>query len=427
MNRTHSDQIARYVTDLQALKNDDRLRGLKPRAGIDFASNDYLALASAPRMRKAVSAAIEAGTPIGAGGSRLLRGNCEEHESLEAEAARFFGTETALFFGGGYVANFAVLTTLPQRGDLIVLDSLVHASIHEGARAGRAEFRISTHNDPDSVENTVRDWRAKGGTGRVWIVAESLYSMDGDFAPLKDLIAIAERYDAFLMVDEAHATGVYGEQGRGLAAPYEGRENLLVVHTCGKALGAAGALVTASGVLRDFMMNRCRPFIFATAPSPLMAVAVREALSILQEEPERQQRLARLVAFTHREILVRGRSSSSNSQIVPYIVGDNARAMRLASRLQARGFDIRGIRPPTVPAGTARLRISLTLNVTEDDVSEMLDALVEETWGDCSESADRGDRHRYRNRKDGLFRRTRRSPGRELLEADPGRPRRRDR
>ncbi|XIA67482.1 8-amino-7-oxononanoate synthase [Bradyrhizobium sp. TZ2] len=382
MKSSRAAKVGDYVAALHALKEDDRLRGLKPRAGIDFASNDYLALASAPRMKKAVLAALETGTPIGAGGSRLLRGNCEEHEILEAEAARFFGAETALFFGSGYVANFAVLTTLPQRGDLLVLDSLVHASIHEGARAGRAEFRISAHNDPQSVKNIIRDWRAKGGTGRVWIVAESLYSMDGDFAPLEELVALADQYDAFLMVDEAHATGVYGEQGRGLTTPYEGRENLLVVHTCGKALGAAGALVTASGVLRDFMINRCRPFIFATAPSPLTAVAVREAILILQQEPERQQRLANLVAFTHREINVRGLRNTSGSQIVPYIVGDNSRAMRLASALQARGFDIRGIRPPTVPAGTARLRISLTLNVREDDVSDMLDALVEETWDD---------------------------------------------
>ncbi|VIO69927.1 8-amino-7-oxononanoate synthase [Bradyrhizobium ivorense] len=371
-----------YVAALEALNEDDRLRGLKPRKGTDFASNDYLALASAPRMKKALFTALDAGTPIGAGGSRLLRGNCEEHEALEADAARFFRAETALFFGGGYVANFAVLTTLPQRGDLLVLDALVHASLHEGARAGRAEFRISTHNNPQSIEDTIGDWRARGGKGRVWIVVESLYSMDGNFAPLRDLIAIAERHEAFLVVDEAHATGVYGEQGRGLTAPYEGRENLLVVHTCGKALGAAGALVTASGVLRDFMVNRCRPFIFATAPSPLIAVAVREAILILQEEPERQRRLIDLVDFAHRQLVVCGRASSSNSQIIPYVVGDNARAMRLASALQARGFDIRGIRPPTVPVGTARLRISLTLNVGQDDVSDMIDALVEETWGD---------------------------------------------
>ncbi|MBK3666329.1 8-amino-7-oxononanoate synthase [Bradyrhizobium diazoefficiens] len=370
--------VASYVSELRALKDDNRLRSLNPRAGFDFSSNDYLALASAPRMRTAIAAALDAGSPIGAGGSRLLRGNCAEHEILEYEAARFFRADAALFFDGGYVANFAVLTTLPQRGDLVVLDSLVHASTREGVRAGRAEFRESIHNESQSVEDTIRSWRALGGKGRVWIAVESLYSMDGDFAPLDELSAIADRLDAFLIVDEAHATGVYGEQGRGLTAPYEERENLVVVHTCGKALGAAGALVTATGVLRDFMVNRCRPFIFATAPSPLMAVAVREALSILQEEPDRQQRLTNLVDFANREIEARG-WRPSGSQIVPHIVGDNARAMALASALQSRGFDIRGIRPPTVPAGTARLRMSLTLNVSEGEVSALLDALAEET------------------------------------------------
>ena len=378
MNEIHADMTASYVAALRALKDDGRLRALKPRGGIDFVSNDYLALASAPRMRKAVASALAAGTPIGSGGSRLLRGNCEEHEKLEAEAARFFGTETALFFGGGYVANFALLTTLPQRGDLIVVDSLVHASIHEGVRAGRAAFCESLHNDPQSVADKIRDWRSNGGTGRVWIVVESIYSMDGDFAPLKELVAIADSHDAFLIVDEAHATGVFGEQGRGLTAPFDGRENLIVIHTCGKALGAVGAIVVLPRVLRDFMVNRCRPLIFATAPSPLMAVAVQEGLSILQQEPDRQQCLAGLVAFTHRELATRGARSPSHSQIVPYIVGDNARAMALAHAMQTRGFDIRGIRPPTVPPGTARLRISLTLNVGEDDVRAMLDALFEE-------------------------------------------------
>jgi 8-amino-7-oxononanoate synthase len=371
-----------YVAALDALKNDDRLRSLKPRAGLDFSSNDYLALASCPRMRKAISAAVESGTPIGAGGSRLLRGNCAEHESLEAEAAGFFGAEAAIFFASGYTANFAVLTTLPQRGDLLVLDQLVHASIHEGARAGRAEFRFSAHNDANAIEDVIRTWRSQGGTGRIWIVVESLYSMDGDFAPLDALNAIADRHDAFLMVDEAHATGVFGRGGRGLTAAYEGQENLIAIHTCGKALGAAGALITTTKVLRDFIVNRCRPFIFSTAPSPLMAVAVQEALSILRDEPERQQRLKGLIDFAHRKIGADEGWRLSGSQIMPFMVGDNARAMALAAALQARGFDVRGIRPPTVPSGTARLRISLTNNVDESDVRAMLDALVEETSGD---------------------------------------------
>jgi 8-amino-7-oxononanoate synthase len=368
-----------YVAALDALKQDDRLRSLTPRAGIDFSSNDYLALASYPRMRRAISAAVEAGTPVGAGGSRLLRGNCAEHESLEAEAARFFGAEAAIFFASGYTANFAVLTTLPQRGDLLVLDQLVHASIYEGARAGRAEFRFSAHNDASSIEDVIRTWRSQGGTGRIWIVVESLYSMDGDFAPLDALVAIADRHDAFLMVDEAHATGVFGPSGRGLTAAYEGRENLIAIHTCGKALGAAGALVMTTKLLRDFIVNRCRPFIFSTAPSPLIAVAVEAALSILRDEPEHQQRLAGLIDFAHREIGARQGWQLAGSQILPFIVGDNARAMRLAAALQARGFDIRGIRPPTVPSGTARLRISLTNNVDESDVRAMLAALAEET------------------------------------------------
>jgi 8-amino-7-oxononanoate synthase len=373
------NKASHYVAALNALKDDDRLRSLTPRAGIDFSSNDYLALAGCQRMRKAVAAAVEAGTPIGAGGSRLLRGNCAEHESLEAEAARFFGSEATVFFASGYTANFAVLTTLPQRGDLLVLDALVHASIHEGARAGRAEFRLSAHNDANSVDEVIRSWRSQGGTGRIWIVAESLYSMDGDFAPLEALAAIADRHDAFLMVDEAHATGVFGPNGRGLTAAYEGRENLIAIHTCGKALGAAGALVTTTKLLRDFIVNRCRPFIFSTAPSPLMAVAVEAALSILRDEPERQQRLANLIDFAHREIGARQGWRLSGSQIMPFIVGDNARTMALAAALQARGFDIRGIRPPTVPSGTARLRISLTNNVDQRDVRGMLAALAEET------------------------------------------------
>ncbi|MET3913146.1 8-amino-7-oxononanoate synthase [Bradyrhizobium sp. S3.3.6] len=366
---------------LDALKEDDRLRGIMPRIGTDFSPSDYLALASAPRMKTAILTALEAGTPIGAGGSRLLRDNYEEHECFEAEAARFFGAQTALFFGGGYFASFPVLTRLPQRHNLLVLESLVHANTHEGARPSRAAFRICAHKDPQAIESGIRDWRAAGGAGQVWIVVESLYSMDGDFAPLKDLLAIEDRHDVFLVVDEADATGVCGEQGRGLTAPYEGREILLVVHTCGEALGAAGALVTASGMLRDFIINRCRLLVFATAPSPLMAVAARETLLILQEEPERQQRLAKLVAFTHWEIVARGERSPSNSLILPYIVGENASALRRAPALQARGFDIRGIIPPTVPSGTVCLRISSTLNVGEEEVRAMLDALAEETRG----------------------------------------------
>ncbi|MER8779303.1 8-amino-7-oxononanoate synthase [Mesorhizobium sp. M0977] len=370
--------LDRYETSLNGLARKNRLRALSPRAGLDFASNDYLGLAASPRLAKAVAAALAAGTPVGATGSRLLRGNTPEHETLEAEAARFFGAERALFFSGGYVANFAVLTTLPQKGDLVVLDALIHASAHEGARAGRAAVAEVPHNDIGGFEDAILTWRRSGGTGRPWIVVESLYSMDGDRAPLADLAALADRHHAFLLIDEAHATGVYGPDGRGLAHDLEGRDNVVVLHTCGKALGASGALVTGSTVLCDYLINRCRPFIYATAPSPLMAVAATEALAVLHDEPERRERLAALVAFAGRELKACCGVAPSGSQILPVIVGDNARAMALASALQARGFDVRGIRPPTVPEGTARLRISLTLNVEQADVAAMITALAEE-------------------------------------------------
>lgn len=368
-----------YRVQLQGLVAQCRLRTLEPRSGLDFASNDYLGLATSKRLAGAVVAALERGTSIGAGGSRLLRGNAPEHEELEAAAATFFHSERSLYFGGGYIANYAVLSTLPQQGDLIVLDALAHASANEGTRAGRAEVTRALHNDVGAFEAEILKWRARGGRGRVWIAVESLYSMDGDCAPLGDLMALTDRHDGMIYVDEAHATGVYGPGGRGLAASLEGRDNVLVLHTCGKALGGSGGLVSGPRVLCDFLINRCRPFIYATAPSPLMAVAALESLRILQEEPERRQRLASLVALTREAAGSQG-IPFSGSQIVPVIVGGDANAIALASALRARGFDVRAVRPPSVPEGTARLRISITLNVNHEDIAGLFEALASEPW-----------------------------------------------
>jgi len=367
--------LARYDATLQGLARKDRLRTLSPRTGLDFSSNDYLGLAASRRLGDAVAAAIAQGTPVGATGSRLLRGNAPEHEALEADAAVFFGAERALFFGSGYIANFALLTALPQKGDLLILDELAHASMHEGARAGRAEFKLAAHNDVDAFEDAITRWRAEGGTGRVWIVVESLYSMDGDRAPMESLVALADRHEAFIVVDEAHATGVWGPEGCGLAAAFEGRDNIIALHTCGKALGASGALVTGPGLLCNYLVNRCRPFIYSTAPSPLMAVAAREAIAMLSDEPQRRVQLQERVAFAGRQLAEHCGVAPSGSQIQPFVIGDNRRTMAVAAALQARGFDIRGIRPPTVPEGTSRLRISLTLNVTHADITALGHAL----------------------------------------------------
>jgi 8-amino-7-oxononanoate synthase len=365
-----------YETYLHGLERKDRLRELTQAQGIDFTSNDYLAFSGHPRLKATVRIALEEGVPVGAGGSRLLRGNHPEHEALEEEAARFFQAKSALFFGSGYLANFALLSTLPQKIDLIVYDELIHASAHDGMRAGRAHVVAAKHNEVSSFEQAIRDWRTGGGKGRVWIAVESLYSMDGDQAPLEELTALANRHDAFLLIDEAHATGVYGPQGRGLAADLEGQENVICLHTCGKALGVSGGIVTLSALLRAYLVNRARPFIYATAPSPLMTVAVREVLRILQEEPEHQKNLQSLIAFANDVFAKRLDMLASGSQILPIIIGDNARAVSLAQKLRQSGFDLRAIRPPTVPEGTARLRASITLQVNHEQVTGMFDTLA---------------------------------------------------
>lgn len=361
--------------DLRQLADRARLRRLQARDGRDFSSNDYLGLAHADRPRAAVAAALARGVAIGSGGSRLLRGNDPEHEALEAEAAAFFGSEAALFFSSGYVANAALLSTLPQRGDLVIHDALVHASAHEGMRLCRADHVAAPHNDAGAVDDAIAKWRRAGGAGRAWIAVESLYSMDGDRAPLADLAGVADRHEAMLLIDEAHATGVFGDRGRGLAAHLEGRENVITLRTCGKALGCEGALLCGPRTMRDFLVNRARGFIFSTAPSPLMASAVRESLHILADEPERRAALGALVAAAERLLAPCG-VAATGSQILPLVIGEDAPTMRVAAALQAAGFDVRGIRPPTVPPGTARLRISLTLNVSHEDVAALADTLT---------------------------------------------------
>jgi 8-amino-7-oxononanoate synthase len=363
---------------LDALARRGRYRVLAAPAGADFTSNDFLGLASSRELRDAARAALEREVPIGAGGSRLLRGNHREHEALEAEAAAFFGAQSALFFGSGFMANVALFSTLPQRGDLVVHDALIHASVHDGLRAGKAERTEARHNEAQAVEDAIKDWRAAGGSGTPWIAVESLYSMDGDRAPLADLMEIARRHDGILVIDEAHATGVFGPEGRGLGADFDGRDNVICLHTCGKALGVMGALVLGPQVLRDYLVNRARPFIYATAPSPFVAALVRAALLVCRVDAGRRERLQELVAFAGRELHARCAVTPSGSQIQPLIVGADERATRLATAMQAHGFDIRAVRPPTVPEGTARLRLSLTLNVDKACIEAMATALADE-------------------------------------------------
>jgi 8-amino-7-oxononanoate synthase len=343
---------------------------------VDFTSNDYLGLANAPRLKAAIAGAIQRGVPAGAGGSRLLCGNHAEHEALEAEAAAFFGVEKILYFGSGFAANVALFSSLPQRDDLIVHDALIHASAHDGISASKAEAVAVPHNEVDVFDQAIRRWRERGGKGCPWIAVESLYSMDGDQAPVFELAELADRHDGFLVVDEAHATGIFGPGGRGLASGLESRGNVLVLHTCGKALGVSGALLGLAAVLADYLINRARNFIYSTAPSPLMASGVREALRMIADEPERRMRLERLKNFAGEQLSCRLGIIPSGSQILPVMLGDNARALRIAERMQADGFDVRAIRSPTVPEGTARLRVSISLNVDEEQIVALVRRLA---------------------------------------------------
>lgn len=364
-----------WRNDLAALNQRNRMRSLASNEGLDFASNDYLALAQSPELRQIAFQALERGAPIGAAGSRLLRGNHPEHEMLETEAAIFFGSETALFFGAGFAANEALLATLTQPVDVIFFDDLIHASFHDGMRLSRAPYSSFPHNDATALDKIICDWRYRGGIGKPWIIVESLYSMDGDFSPLEDLLHIADRHEAFLIIDDAHATGVYGSAGRGLTAPFEGRENVISVHTCGKALGVSGALVCLARPLREFLINRARNFIFATAPSPLLAACVRDVLKLVSMHDERRALLSRNIEKVRLGLSGFCNLTPTSSQIQPVIVGSDHRALALSRRLREQGYDVRAIRPPTVAEGSARLRISVTLNVNEEQISQMIKCL----------------------------------------------------
>lgn len=367
--------LSRFEKSLVGLARRSRRRELLLAGhGLDFSSNDYLGMSHHPKLLAAVKNAIDDGMSVGATGSRLLRGHHDEHQALELQAANFFGSEHALYFANGFMANYAIFTCLPKSGDVVVYDELVHASIHDGMLAGKAKAVAVRHNDVRDFEDKIKAARADGITGQIYIAIESIYSMDGDEAPVAELMDIAIRYEAFLVVDEAHATGVWGLGGKGLMCEWEGSENLITLHTCGKALGSSGALICAPKIICEYMVNFSRPFIYSTAPSPLAAYTVSKALQIMQQEPELREGLKAHMNLTNKLLGEMG-IETSTTQIIPIIIGDAGDTMAIAKQLQGAGFDIRGVRPPTVPDGSSRLRITLTLNVKEADICNMVDAL----------------------------------------------------
>ncbi|MCV2446142.1 8-amino-7-oxononanoate synthase [Paracoccus sp. DMF] len=361
---------------LEALAQRRRARALQPVSGADFASNDYLGLAGSDLLRELARDALDRGHAPGAGAARLLRGNHAAFTALEAAAAQHFGSGGALYFGSGYGANLAIFSALPAARDLVLHDALIHASALDGMRLGPAETRSFPHNDLDAARDALRRWQAEGRRGQAWLAVESLYSMDGDFAPVQALADLATEEGAFLIVDEAHATGIWGLGGRGLAAPWAARENVITLHTCGKALGVQGALVCADPVLIATLVNRARSFIYSTAPAPLLAEVLRGVIAQLAADSTRRDALLARVARAGD--LARGIGlAPSGSQIQPVVLPGDARCLAAAARLQALGFDIRAIRAPTVPKGAERLRLSLTLNPDEPALAAVFAALHE--------------------------------------------------
>jgi 8-amino-7-oxononanoate synthase len=374
-----SDFALRFSEDLQnglrALEARDQLRSLAELSGVDLCSNDYLGLAQHPTLRESLIRGITNATRVGGTASLLLSGQDVAWHDLEEEFANFADTESSLYFGSGYAANIGLLTTLAGPDDVIFSDALNHASLIDGIRLSGARKHIYAHRDLNMLESLLIQYR--DDWGRKLIVTETVFSMDGDVAPLRDMVSLAERYNAGIIVDEAHATAVHGPDGRGMAASFADSENIVArVHTCGKALASAGAFVCGSRSLKEYLVNHARSFIFTTAMPPYMAAQIRAALALastmnaeraaLQHSADQLCDALRAQAWD---------TAASATQIIPIIVGQNQAALSAADFLRREGFAVRAIRPPTVAAGTARLRFSLTSAISEKDLVRLSESL----------------------------------------------------
>lgn len=343
----------------------------------NFTSNDYLNLASHPQV---IAAAVDAlpKCGVGARGSALLFGRTEYHAQLESELAEFKSEEAAILFPTGFAANLGMLTALIGSDDVVFCDRLNHASLVDGCKATRARFRVYRHEDLETLE---RELQKAEESSRRWIVTDGVFSMDGDLAPLPELCRLAEKHMAHVVVDEAHATGVFGREGRG-AAEHFGVENRIAVRvgTLSKALGTLGGFVAGSQTLIDFLWNRARTQFFSTALPPAICAAAIAALAIVKDEPQRRKRLLSQSEFFRQQLREHGVQVPCHSlgPIVPILLDDPFRAADVSHRLRNRGFLIGSIRPPSVPEGTSRLRISLTIVHDEQRLSDLAKALAVE-------------------------------------------------
>lgn len=341
---------------------------------LNFSSNDYLGLATHPKLKAAAMEATERfGT--GSGASRLICGSLEPHHQLELELAAFKGTEAALVFSTGYGTALGSITALVGKEDVIILDKLVHASIVDAARLSGATLRVFRHNDLADLEEILQ-WSGKRG-GRTLIVTESIFSMDGDDAPLRELVALKEKYGAWLMIDEAHATGLFGGRRRGLAEEGGVSERVEVqMGTLGKALGSAGGYIAGSRRLIELLVNKARSFIFSTAPPPAASAAASAALVVIGS-PEGLSLVNKLRANSSAlKAGLRFASRAANSPILPFLVGDENQALGVADALRTQGIFVPAIRYPTVPRGKARLRFTVSAGHSSGDIARARSALL---------------------------------------------------
>ncbi|WP_197585800.1 8-amino-7-oxononanoate synthase [Thermosulfidibacter takaii] len=335
-------------------------------------SNNYLGLANHPRLIQVAREAMEK-YGFGSVASRLVSGNMSIHEEFERLIAEFKGTERGLLFNSGYVANIGVISTICDSAeDLVISDKLNHASIIDGLMLSRANFATFRHSDLEHLEKILKTRKAR----RKLIVVDGVFSMDGDIAPLRDIVELAERYEAFVMVDDAHATGVIGETGRGSVEYWDlyGRIDIQM-GTLGKALGGFGAFVCGNGVLIEYLINKCRPFIYTTAlPVPVVAAAIA-SVKLLMDDPSMVKILRKNVQyFVNRLKRIGFDVKDQGTAIVPIVIGDEAKCLAMSKRLFELGVYVAAIRPPTVPRGTSRLRVTLMATHTRDHLDKALEA-----------------------------------------------------
>lgn len=370
--------LAELQAGLRELETRSQRRTLVEITGVNLCSNDYLGLSANPALKQTVIEAMVKATRIGGTGSRLLSGHSAVWNELEEEFAAFAGSEAALYFGSGYAANIGLLTSLVDKSDVIFSDALNHASIIDGIRLSGARKIIYPHRDLNALESSLKENQPK--PGRKLIVTETVFSMNGDVAPLDAIVSLAEKYGASVITDEAHATAVHGPQGRGIAAQHlaDGRV-LAAMHTCGKALASAGAFVCGPVVLREHLINHARTFILSTAMPPYMAGQIRATLRLVAGmDTERAELLSRSHTLTNSLQRDGWETLATTTQIVPVIIGPNDSSLAAAEFLQRNGFAVRAIRPPTVPPGTACLRFSVTHKISAAELERLAATLS--TW-----------------------------------------------